>query len=147
MDSVITIVSSIASLLGLGGCGFLFFRQEKDRRSLENKGAEISNTQKLIDEWEGIATEAKERADRLDAKVDELRGKIDRLQDEITEHRNVKAVLREENAKVKVELAELRPWKCEVRNCRKRVPPSPVTMAEEGEDEANSNKVNSVSIS
>ena len=109
------IITLAISLLGtLGGCGLLYFRQEK-------RAKEITNESKTNDEWIRLYTEVKTECDKRDARIDELYKKIE-------EHRDIKATLRTELTNVKVELAELKAWRCDRTNCANRRPPSPITM-------------------
>ena len=70
-------------LLGLGGCGILFYRQERQKRQLDNNAIAISNEASSNAEWINLYREVKnELKDQRDAKI-ELRNEIADLRVEV----------------------------------------------------------------
>lgn len=106
----INIISGVFALLGLSGCGILFYRQERQKKELENNSVAISNEASSNAEWINLYREVK---------------------NELKDQRDAKIELRNEIADLRVEVERLRAWRCERTNCLKRRPPSPITMTED----------------
>ena len=100
--SLLELVTTLLSVLGVSGCGIMFYRENKRAKQLENEAS--SNN-----EWIKLYREVK---------------------DELSAQRDAKIELRNEIMELRVEIEKLRPWRCQVKKCEKRVPPSPITMVD-----------------
>lgn len=117
----IIVTSAVAIVSALGGSSVLYFRQDRKNKELQN---EIS----AISEWQELYKELKEENARLNEKIDELYGKIEYHRDEKTDLRNTILTNAKKISDLEISLVEMSQWKCEVRQCSKRRPPSPITM-------------------
>lgn len=106
----LTIISGITSILGLSGCGILFYKQERARKEIANKGSELANEASTNAEWIKLYKEVK---------------------DDLNVQRDAKIELRNEIADLRVQVAQLEGWRCSRTNCTKRIPPSAVTMTDD----------------
>lgn len=102
------IVAIVSGLLAGGLTPFLFFRQNKEAKEIENETHQSDEWHKLYEE---MHTELKER----DAKVDSLYA-------EINNQRDRKAELSKRITELEVENTKLKLFMCEVPSCPKRQP-------------------------
>lgn len=103
----------IIPLLGI----FLFYDSKKRKAQAEAVKAEASNITLYAEEWKGLY-------EKKENKVHELDEKIDALYLEKEQDRQSIRQLREENNELKLELQATSFWKCGVRGCIKREPPT-----------------------
>ena len=96
---------------------FLFYDSKKRKAEAEAVQVETSNISLYAAEW-------KELYEKKEAKVHELDGKIDSLYLEKEKDRQSIRQLREENNELKLKLQAVMFWKCEVRGCVNREPPT-----------------------
>lgn len=101
-------VAVISGVLAGGVSPFLFFRQEKDARSLDNEA-------KTSAEWKKLYEEEREERKERDVKIDHLYEKINTLRDDKTE-------LAKRIAELEVENTRLKLLTCEIPSCPKRKP-------------------------
>jgi len=101
--SLLELVTTLLSVLGVSGCGIMFYRENKRAKQLENEAS--SNN-----EWIKLYREVK---------------------DELSAQRDAKIELRNEIMELRVEVTELKAWRCLRTNCSKRRPPSAVTMTDD----------------
>lgn len=101
-------VAVISGVLAGGVSPFLFFKQEKAARSLDNEAKTSAEWKQLYEEERG---ERKER----DVKIDHLYEKINTLRDEKTEQAKLIAELEVENTRLKL-------LTCKIPSCPKRQP-------------------------
>lgn len=115
MISIISgiITSVIIPMIGI----FLFYDSKKRKAEAEAVQAETTNISLYAAEW-------KELYEKKEAKVHELDGKIDSLYLEKEKDRQSIRQLREENNELKLKLQAVMFWKCEVRGCANREPPT-----------------------
>jgi len=125
MDISLTEIISLISVV-LGG-GVLFYRQDRKQK-------ELANEVTAIGEWKELYNELKNENKELNSKIDELYGKIEHHRDEKTELRNTILKNTQKIADLELNLLEVSQWKCEVRQCSKRRPPSPITMIDNETD-------------
>lgn len=116
--NLIDIISKIMTaviipLLGI----FLFYDSKKRKAQAEAVKAEASNITLYAEEWKGLY-------EKKENKVHELDEKIDALYLEKEQDRQSIRQLREENNELKLKLQATSFWKCEVRGCIKREPPT-----------------------
>lgn len=102
------IVAIVSGVLAGGLSPFLFLRQNKDAKEIENESHQSEEWCKLYEE------ECKERKER-DAKIDEL-------YKEISVHRDAKGEMAKRISKLEVENTRLKLLMCEVPSCPKRKP-------------------------
>lgn len=102
------IVAIVSGVLAGGLSPFLFFRQDKAAKEIENETHQSEEWHKLYEE------ECNERKER-DAK-------IDNLYVEINKHRDAKAGLARRISELEVENTKLKLMMCEVPSCPKRQP-------------------------
>lgn len=110
ITTIITVVvGSLCSLAGIVS-SFLYYRQTKVSKDLENDA-------KRIEEWRKLYEESK-----LDSKIKDE--KIDRLYTEIREREHSMHEVRNQHEAVKLENMCLTIYKCNVAGCSKREPKS-----------------------
>lgn len=103
MDWNIVITAIISSLIPTGGiAGFVFFRENKRAKQLENETTASAQWRELYEKSE--------------AKVEGLNLKVDALYKE-------NGYLRDQNDSLKTQRAVLTMYKCEKLNCTDRQPP------------------------
>lgn len=113
----IHIISGVLGLLGLGGCGILFYRQERQKKELDNASTAIQNASATNEEWIKLYKTALEE--------------VSAYREEVKAQRDAKIELRNQCADYRVKNEHLTQWKCERTNCLKRRPQSPATMTED----------------
>ena len=110
-----TIITGIIGVICGNASMFLFFRQERKAKNLDNEAKENENEAKESEEWRKL----------YECVHDELREsdtKIDTLYSTISEWRDKYHDLLVEKAQLDVEVAKLRLLKCEVPSCPNRKP-------------------------
>lgn len=118
ISSIISIISGIITSVIIPMIGiFLFYDSKKRKAEAEAVQVETSNISLYAAEW-------KELYEKKEAKVHELDGKIDSLYLEKEKDRQSIRQLREENNELKLKLQAVMFWKCEVRGCVNREPPT-----------------------
>lgn len=115
------ILTSVVSVLTGAGSMLLFFPQMRKSKILENEAKQSEEWKKLYDEERNLRELDRKR---WDEERNQLDTKIDSLYDSITHHRDDKAALNKNNAKLEVENMRLCMLKCEVVNCPNRKPPT-----------------------
>lgn len=106
---MIEIILAVVSGLFAGGISpFLFFKQEKTAKSLENEA-------RVSEEWKKLYNE--ECAERKERDV-----KIDQLYVEISKHRDEKSDMAKRITELEVENTRLKLLMCEIPSCPKRKP-------------------------
>lgn len=117
MEWTTIITSLIASLIGGGGIGALFYRKENKRlKEAEIAAKEVENNKKVAEEWQHLAEGKQVRIDHLEDTVEKKDEKIDELYTEIGELRALADKLSTENAVLKI-------YKCIKIGCADRQPP------------------------
>ena len=118
ISGIINIVSGVITSVIIPIIGiFLFYDSKKRKAEAEAVQVETSNISLYAAEW-------KELYEKKEAKVHELDGKIDSLYLEKEKDRQSIRQLREENNELKLKLQAVMFWKCEVRGCVNREPPT-----------------------
>lgn len=106
---MIEIVTAIVSGLLAGGLTpFLFFRQERNSKDIENEA-------KQSEEWKKLYEETKEELKERDAKIDALYAQIH-------EQRDTEADMAKHITEVEVENTKCKMMMCEVPSCPNRRP-------------------------
>lgn len=106
---MIEIVAAIISGILAGGLTpFLFFRQDRNSK-------EIDNEAKQSEEWKKLYEETKEELDERDAKIDEL-------YQQIHNQRDTEAEMAKHITEIEVENTKCKLLMCEVPSCPKRQP-------------------------
>lgn len=106
---MIEIVTAIASGILAGGLTpFLFFRQDRNSK-------EIDNEAKQSEEWKKLYEETKEELNERDAKIDEL-------YQQIHNQRDTEAEMAKHITEIEVENTKCKLLMCEVPSCPKRQP-------------------------
>lgn len=110
-DWITGIVALLGGIGGLGGlCSiFLFYRENKRAKQLDNE-------HKANEEWQGLVTQYKGRVQDLEETVKTKDSKIDNLYKDNNE-------LRKRNDKLSSKCAVLRITHCKVVGCANRIPP------------------------
>lgn len=106
------IIGTAVTLIGTLS-GFVYYRQNRIAKELENEAKQSEEWRKLYEE---MKAEAKERDT-----------KIDSLYDTINQHRNEKAELRQQITDLSVKVTAMRFTKCEKLYCADRIPPTELT--------------------
>lgn len=104
------IVALLTVLLGTQGISiFLFYKERKKTKKLENEALKLQNEITAAEQWQKLF-------ERSDAIVKQKDGKIEELYKD-------NGVLRDENNSLTTENAVLKLLKCETVGCDKRIPP------------------------
>lgn len=105
------LISAIATLVGLvgGGAGIYFWRENKAQKN-------IDNAKSLSDGWEKLYEKVALDNETKDKKLDELYNKYIELNDAVVENKK-------EIVNLRLELYRSECYRCEVLECKKRIPP------------------------
>lgn len=128
MEQILEILNSIGSLLTGGGLGvltFLFFYDSRKRTEAAKakqeeanaRAAEENNITSYAEEWKKCYEEERESRKELDAKIDRL------YEEKETDRQRIRE-LQEKNAQLSLDLLKTEYWKCEVKGCGNRKPPT-----------------------
>lgn len=126
-DWIAGIVALLGGIGGLGGiCSiFLFYRENKHAKQLENE--HTANT-----EWQELVEKYKQRTADLEQTISTKDTKIDSLYKESNE-------LRKRNDKLSSTVAVLRVLRCKVVGCANRIPPMGSRENTKADEEPNIN--------
>ena len=70
LSAIIEYGPMVLSMLGVGGCGILFYKQEVASKDLSNVAAAISNSATQNEEWRKLLEERTAEVSRLNDKLD-----------------------------------------------------------------------------
>lgn len=111
------IITGIIGVICGNASMFLFFRQERRSKSLDNDLKELESEARESEEWkklyECVHDELRERDAKIDALYETISSWRDKFNDKTTEI-----------AQLEIELTKLRMLKCDVPSCPNRKPPT-----------------------
>lgn len=116
MDVVSIISVIVTSLLG-GGVGFLFYRQEKAKKEIDNESQRSEEWRKLYEESKADSKEKEYQLKERDMRIEELIEEKNRWKNECVVKDN--------------EITRLKFYKCVKLKCFERMPPF---LLQEGEE-------------
>lgn len=114
---------SILSILGLSGCGILFYRQESANKELVNVSTAIGNSAAQNEAWMKIVEERNNEIERLHSENEKKDRKIDELHREKSVLRDRLEVSLEKDAEAAYYRGLYHTTRCDKLECAERCPP------------------------
>lgn len=119
MDIISVIIEygpTVLSLLGIGGCGILFHKQEAANKDLTNVAAAINNSTAQNEEWRKLLEERTAEVTRLNEKLDTVYREKSMLRDRLEKSL-------EKDALAAYYRGLYHASRCDNWSCKKREPP------------------------
>ena len=119
--AIISIISGV-DLLGLLAF-FLYYRQNKKSKELDNDSKDIDNIDKTVDTTNKIIEILEDKFNDSEEDSKQKKAEIEKLQQEKEEAIKQKFDLMQENTELKLKCMKAEFIRCECLDCQKRIPP------------------------
>lgn len=122
---ILSLVGSLVNTVGIPALGGLLYVDSRRRaEAAKAKQAEAEARAAEEDNITSYAAEWKELFEKEERRVSEFKAEVQRLNEQVDEDRKRIREMQAEIAGLKIEAYKATQWKCEVKMCPNRVPPT-----------------------